>query len=277
MTTKHDVELSTTELDEILTLVRVIYGYDFTNYAKASLKRRILRCMSLVNIQTVFALRFQLANDAAFFAWFLQAIMVNVTEMFRDPPFYTNLREKVLPLLASYPIIKIWHAGCSTGEEVYSMAILLKEANLLERCRIYATDLNAANLEKARQGLIPAQYIDEYALNYKQAGGKTELSRYYTPAGDQVIMNKNLRDSILFAQHNLVTDRVFNEFQLVCCRNVLIYFNKDLQNHVIRLFHDSLASLGYLAIGSKESLLFTDLQSQFEPISAENKIFRRTR
>jgi len=271
-----DVELSTAELDEILTLVRVVYGYDFSNYAQASLKRRILRCMSLVNIQTIFALRFQLANDETFFAWFLQTIMVNVTEMFRDPPFYTNLREKVFPLLASYPIIKIWHAGCSTGEEVYSMAILLKEANLLERCRIYATDLNGANLEKARLGLVPAQYIDEYALNYKQAGGNTDFSTYYTLDGNQAIMNKNLRDSILFAQHNLVTDRVFNEFQLVCCRNVLIYFNKDLQNHVIRLFNDSLASLGYLAIGSKESLLFTDVQNQFEPISAENKIFRRT-
>lgn len=277
MIMKPDVELSTAELDEILTLVRVVYGYDFTNYAQASLKRRILRCMSLVNIQTIFALRFQLANDATFFAWFLQTIMVNVTEMFRDPPFYTSLQEKVLPLLASYPIIKIWHAGCSTGEEVYSMAILLKEANLLERCRIYATDLNGANLEKARLGLIPAQHLDEYALNYKQAGGKADFSTYYTLDGDQAIMNKNLRDSILFAQHNLVTDRVFNEFQLVCCRNVLIYFNKDLQNHVIRLFHDSLASLGYLAIGSKESLLFTDVQNQFEPISAENKIFRRTR
>ena len=277
MITKPDCQLSTAELDEILTLVRVVYGYDFTNYDQASLKRRILRCMSLVNIQTVFALRFQLANDAAFFAWFLQTIMVNVTEMFRDPPFYTTLREKVLPLLASYPIIKIWHAGCSTGEEVYSMAILLKEASLLERCRIYATDLNGANLEKARLGHMPTQMMSEYALNYKQAGGKTDFSSYYTVHGDHVVMNKNLRDSILFAQHNLVTDRVFNEFQLVCCRNVLIYFNKDLQNHAIRLFHDSLASLGYLAIGSKESLLFTDLQSQFEPVSAENKIFRRTR
>ncbi|WP_170069463.1 CheR family methyltransferase [Spirosoma pollinicola] len=272
-----DCELSTTELDDILTIVRLVHGYDLTMYAQASLKRRIVRCMGLVKIQTAADLRYRLTNDAIFFAWFLQTIMVNVTEMFRDPPFYSNLIEKVFPLLASYPIIKIWHAGCSTGEEVYSMAILLKEANLLERCRIYATDLNAANLDKARQGIVNIQHMDDYALNYKQAGGTHDLSDYYTVDGNHAVMQKSLRDSILFAQHNLVTDRVFNEFQLVCCRNVLIYFNKDLQNHVIRLFHDSLASLGYLAIGPKESLMFTDLRNQFEPINAETRIFRRTR
>lgn len=272
-----DDELSQAELDDILTLVRLVYGYDFSNYAQASLKRRIIRCMRLAAIKTASSLRFKLANDSAFFSWFLQSIMVNVTEMFRDPSFYSSLRERVLPVLASYPIIKIWHAGCSTGEEVYSMAILLKEANLLERCRIYATDLNPANLDKARQGLVPLQHINDYTLNYKQAGGTTDFSTYYTTHGDHVVLQKSLRDSILFAQHNLVTDRVFNEFQLVCCRNVLIYFNKTLQNHVIRLFHDSLAPLGYLAIGPKESLLFTDLQSQFEPVCTDAKLFRRTR
>ncbi len=275
--TNTDDELSQADLDDILTLIRLVYGYDFSNYAQASLKRRIVRCMSLAAIKTAYSLRFQLANDSAFFSWFLQSIMVNVTEMFRDPSFYSSLRERILPVLASYPIIKIWHAGCSTGEEVYSMAILLKEARLLERCRIYATDLNPANLDKARQGLVPVQYINDYALNYKQAGGTTDFSTYYTTHGDQVIMQKSLRDSILFAQHNLVTDRVFNEFQLVCCRNVLIYFNKTLQNHVIRLFYDSMAPLGYLAIGPKESLLFTDLKTQFEPVCTDAKLFRRTR
>ncbi|GAB2560404.1 chemotaxis protein CheR [Spirosoma aerophilum] len=272
-----DCELSTVELEEILTLIRLVHGYDFTNYAQTSLKRRIIRCMGMVNLQTACALRFRLANDTAFFAWFLQTIMVNVTEMFRDPPFYRHLREKVFPLLASYPIIKIWHAGCSTGEEVYSMAIMLKEANLLDRCRIYATDLNPANLEKARKGLIPIQHMAEYSLSYKEAGGTHELSAYYTLQGDHIEMHKSLRDSILFAQHNLVTDRVFNEFQLVCCRNVLIYFNKDLQNHVIRLFHESLSPLGFLAIGTKESLLFTEARNEFEPVHMESKIFRRTR
>ncbi|MFD2933749.1 CheR family methyltransferase [Spirosoma flavum] len=272
-----DCKLSTTELEEILTLIKVVYGYDFTNYAQASLKRRIVRCMSLVTIRSASDLQFQLANDSEFFAWFLRAIMVNVTEMFRDPPFYASLREKVLPLLASYPNIKIWHAGCSTGEEVYSMAIMLKEANLLDRCRIYATDINPTNLEKARQGLVPLHYMNEYALNYRQAGGTGDFSTYYSTHHDHAIMHKSFRDSILFVQHNLVTDRVFNEFQLVCCRNVLIYFNKDLQNHVIRLFHDSLSSLGYLAIGPRESLLFTDLRAQFETVSSDAKIFRRTR
>lgn len=270
-------ELSSSDVDDILTVIRLTYGYDFTNYVRASLKRRIIRCMGLANMQTVYALRFQLVNDPAFFDWFLQVIMVNVTEMFRDPPFYVSLREKVLPLLASYPIIKIWHAGCSTGEEVYSMAILLKEANLLDRSRIYATDLNAANLEKARRGVVPLPYLKEYGQNYRLAGGRNSLSDYYTVQSNQAVMHKLLRDSILFAQHNLVTDRVFNEFQLVCCRNVLIYFNKDLQNHVIRLFHDSLAPLGCLAIGTKESLLFTEMRTQFETISDTNKIFRRIR
>ncbi|SOD97426.1 CheR family methyltransferase [Spirosoma fluviale] len=272
-----DYELSTSELEEILTLIKLVHGYDFTNYAQTSLKRRVVRCMGLSHIRTASQLRFQLANDSTFFAWFLQSIMVNVTEMFRDPPFYQNIREKVLPILASYPIIKIWHAGCSTGEEVYSMAILLKEANLLERCRLYATDLNPANLENARQGLVPVQHLDEYAESYRQAGGQRDFSDYYTRQGNHIQMHKTLRDSILFAQHNLVTDRVFNEFQLVCCRNVLIYFNKELQNHVVRLFHDSLASLGFLAIGPKESLLFTDLRDQFAPITTDTKIFRRIR
>ena len=270
-------DLSPTEVDDILTVIRLTYGYDLTGYVRASLKRRIVRCMGLANIQTAYALRFQLVNDPAFFDWFLQAIMVNVTEMFRDPPFYVSLREKVLPLLASYPIIKIWHAGCSTGEEVYSMAILLKEANLLERSRIYATDLNAANLEKARQGIVSLADLKAYGENYRLVGGRNELSDYYTVQTKQAIMHKLLRDSILFAQHNLVTDRVFNEFQLVCCRNVLIYFNKDLQNQVIRLFHDSLAPLGFLAIGTKESLLFTEMRTRFETISDTNKIFRRIR
>ncbi|ADB37081.1 CheR family methyltransferase [Spirosoma linguale] len=272
-----DYDLSTSELEEILTLIKLIHGYDFTNYAQTSLKRRIVRCMGLAHIRTASELRFQLANDTAFFDWFLQSIMVNVTEMFRDPTFYRTLREKVLPLLASYPIIKIWHAGCSTGEEVYSMAILLKEANLLERCRLYATDINPANLEKARLGLIPVQHLTDYTAGYRQAGGQRDFEDYYTLHGNHIQMHKTLRDSILFAQHNLVTDRVFNEFQLVCCRNVLIYFNKDLQNHVIRLFHDSLAPLGFLAIGTKESLLFTDLRDQFAAIVPDTKIFRRTR
>ncbi|QJW90350.1 protein-glutamate O-methyltransferase CheR [Spirosoma taeanense] len=272
-----DYDLGTTELDDLLTLIRLTYGYDFTNYARASLKRRVLRCMTMAGIQTGSDLRYQLANNPAFFTWFLQFITVNVTGMFRDPPFYAALREKVLPKLASYPIIKIWHAGCSTGEEVYSMAILLQEAGLLERCRIYATDLNPANLDKARQGLISLQHMKEYTQNYQQAGGNNEFSSYYTVRQDHVLIHRNLRDSILFAQHNLVTDRVFNEFQLVCCRNVLIYFNKDLQNHVIRLFHDSLAPLGYLAIGLKESLLFTDVRPQFDVLSSTAKIFRRTR
>ncbi len=272
-----DYALSHSDLDAITTLIRLRYGYDFTNYARASFRRRIQYCMGLAAIDSPQELLFQLTNDPAFFTWLVQSITVNVTEMFRDPPFYATLREKILPRLASYPVIKIWHAGCSTGEEVYSMAILLHEAGLLERCRIYATDLNPANLEKARQGILPLAPMKDYTVNYRQAGGSRAFSAYYTARYDHVIIHKSIRDSILFAQHNLVTDQVFNEFQLVCCRNVLIYFNKELQNQVIRLFHNSLAPLGYLAIGLKESLLYTDLQAQFEVVSAAANIYRRTR
>ncbi len=274
---KIEQELSHSDLTDITTLIRLRYGYDFTNYARASFRRRVIRCMGLAGVATSQDLLFKLANDPAFFTWFMQSITVNVTEMFRDPPFYAALREKILPKLASYPVIKIWHAGCSTGEEVYSMAILLQEAGLLERCRIYATDLNPANLEKARQGILPLAPMRDYTMNYRQAGGTHEFSAYYTARYDHVIIHKHIRDSVLFAQHNLVTDQVFNEFQLVCCRNVLIYFNKELQSHVIRLFHNSLAPLGYLAIGLKESLLFTDLQAQFEVVSPSANIYRRTR
>jgi chemotaxis protein methyltransferase CheR len=195
--------------------------------------------------------------------------------MFRDPEFYTELREKVFPALATYPIIKIWHAGCATGEEVYSMAIMLKEAGLLERAKIYATDLNPLNIEKAKKGITSLQHVKSYTHNYIRSGGKTDFSDYYSAQYGAAIISSELRKNILFSQHNLVTDQVFNEFQLICCRNVLIYFNKDLQNRVISLFYDSLSPMGYLAIGTKESLLFTEVRDRFEVISAENKIFRR--
>ena len=271
---KHD-HLTTEELEEVIQLIRGQYGYDFSNYARASLLRRVTRCMAISGLKSSYELKYHLTNDNSFFSWFLQSLTVNVTEMFRDPAFYKALREKVLPTLATYPVIKIWHAGCATGEEVFSMAILLHEAGLLNRTRLYATDLNPANLEQARQGIIPLQPIRDYTHNYIQAGGQHEFSAYYTASYEHAIIHKAYRKGIVFAQHNLVVDQVFNEFQLICCRNVMIYFNKELQNRAIRLFYDSLSPLGYLAIGVKESLQFTNMQNQFEVVSSTTRIYRR--
>ncbi len=268
-------DISAEELEDVLQVIRNNYGYDFFNYSRASLIRRVLRFMDIARVKNVYDLKYYLVNDKDFFSYFLQTVTVNVTEMFRDPAFYKTLAEKVLPKLATYPIIKIWHAGCATGEEVFSMCVLLQEAGLLQRSMIYATDINPANIEKARNGIIPLQFMKEYTANYIKAGGKKDFSQYYTARYENALIRKDLRKNIVFSQHNLVTDQVFNEFQLVCCRNVLIYFNKTLQNKVFHLFYNSLAPMGYLAIGMKESLLFTDIRDKFETVHAASKIFRR--
>lgn len=269
------IQLTNEDLNEVIHLIRTQYGYDFSDYARASLLRRVTRCMNIAGFKTSYELKYHLINDKSFFAWFLETLTVNVTEMFRDPFFYKELREKVLPTLASYPIIKIWHAGCATGEEVYSMSILLQEAGLLNRTRLYATDLNPVNLERARKGIIPLKQIKEYTTNYIKSGGQNDFSSYYTAQYDNAIIHKEYRESVVFAQHNLAADQVFNEFQLICCRNVMIYFNHELQNRAIHLFYDSLSPLGYLAIGIKESLLFTDIKQQFETVSSATRIYRR--
>ncbi|QDK79743.1 protein-glutamate O-methyltransferase CheR [Spirosoma sp. KCTC 42546] len=271
----HHSILTADELTQIVHLIHRQYGYDFSNYARTSLERRVVRCMQQAGLKTAYELTYSLTNDNSFFDWFLQALTVNVTEMFRDPLFYRDLREKVLPKLASYPVIKIWHAGCATGEEVFSMAILLAEAGLLDRSRLYATDLNPANLEQARQGIIPLQQMKAYTENYMQSGGKNAFSSYYTARYEHAIIRKEFRTNIVLAQHNLAVDQVFNEFQLICCRNVLIYFDRKLQNRVFQLFHDSLSPLGYLAIGTKESIQMADVRTQFETISLPNRIYRR--
>ncbi|MFC5410546.1 CheR family methyltransferase [Larkinella bovis] len=269
------VQISSGELEEVIQLVRQQYGYDFGDYARASLHRRVVRCMQKSGCRTAYELKFQLTNESRFFAWFIESLTVNVTEMFRDPGFYKELRTNVLPKLASYPTIKIWHAGCSTGEEVFSMAILLHEAGLLGRTRLYATDLNPANLERARQGIVPLQSMKDYTSNYIQSGGLNDFSAYYTARYEHAIIRKEYRKNLVFAMHNLATDQVFNEFQLVCCRNVLIYFNRTLQNRVVTLFGNSLSPWGYLALGMKESLLFSDMRHQFEAVNPAVRIYRR--
>jgi chemotaxis protein methyltransferase CheR len=266
-------EITIKDMREVVLLINTQYGYDFSGYSEASLLRRVSRFCDIAEV-SIPDLKFHLINDKSFFSWMLQSLTVNVTEMFRDPLFYKQIREDVLPVLDTYPIIKIWHAGCASGEEVFSMAILLYEAGLLGRSKIYATDINMQNIEKAKSGIIPLSRMKEYTVNYRLTGGKADFSNYYSARYDHAIFSKELRSNILFSQHNLVTDYIFNEFQLIFCRNVLIYFNKELQNRVINLFYQSLSPLGYLALGIKESLLFTDCKDNFEVINSKNKIFR---
>jgi chemotaxis protein methyltransferase CheR len=267
--------ISNGELTDVLDIVSTTYGFDFKDYARASIQRRVQRFMDDVGYKNSYDLKFGLVNNQQVFDQFLKRITVNVTEMFRDPGFYKTIKEKVLPVLESYPLIKIWHAGCSSGEEVFSIAILLQEAGLLNRTKIYATDINPGNLEKAKKGIMPLDAMKEYVSNYTKAGGENDFASYYTARYNNAIIARELRERVVFSQHNLVTDRVFNEFQLICCRNVMIYFNRDLQNRVIRLFYDSLSTFGYLGLGLKESLLFTDIKDKFEAVSSQQKIFRR--
>ena len=275
LTMKETEHIRTEELEDILQVMLHRYGYDFTGYARASLLRRINRFANEIQSASAYDLKYKLLNSEAVFQHFLQELTVNVTELFRDPLYYKILREKVLPVLASYPVIKIWHAGCSTGEEVFSMCIMLHEAGLLKRTRIYATDINPLNLERARNGILPLRNMKEYTANYQQSGGKKDFADYYTARYDHAIINEELRNEVIFSQHNLVSDNVFNEFQLVSCRNVMIYFNKQLQDRVLQLFYDSLSPLGFLTLGMKESLQFSPVQDKFEPINTTAKIFRR--
>jgi chemotaxis protein methyltransferase CheR len=267
--------LSNEALDDILTLVHRRFGYDFSGYARVSVRRRVVAFMGRAGISASSGLQDQLINDETCFPRFLQYLTVNVTEMFRDPGFYKTLREKIFPQLASYPFIKIWHAGCSTGEEVYSMAILLKEEGLLERTRIYATDINAHVLGKAKQGIFPLRNMQEYTRNYRNSQGKEDFSRYYTAKYDHVLFDASLKRNMVFALHNLASDGSFNEFNLIVCRNVLIYFDKTLQQKSVTLFRQSLCLLGYLALGTKETLLFNEARTYFEPWDVKWKMYRR--
>lgn len=208
---------------------------------------------------------------------FVLAISINVTAMFRDPSLYVTLREKVVPILRTYPYLRVWHAGCSSGEEVYSTAILLQEEGLYERCKIYATDINGAVLDRARAGIFSLAAMQDYTTNYVQAGGRHPFSEYYTAKYENAIFSPLLKKNIVFAEHNLVTDGSFNEFNLILCRNVMIYFNKDLQDRVHRLLYESLGNLGYLSLGSKESLKFATLEDRYEVVDTRDKVYRKVR
>lgn len=263
------------ELRLLMETIYLTYSYDFRNYTSASQKRRVLQAMASFECPTVAALQAGVLKDPTLFMQLLQYLTIPVSDMFRDPTFFRALREQVVPVLQTYPSLKIWIAGCSTGEEVYSLAILLREEGLLERSLIYATDINPQSLDKARQGIFPLGRIQGYTANYQQAGGKQAFSDYYMAAYDSVIFDKMLSANVIFADHSLATDSVFSETQLVLCRNVLIYFNKTLQDRALGLFHESLSHRGFLGLGSKESIEFSGFASHFKSVDRPERIFRK--
>ena len=252
-----------------------VYGYDFSGYTHASFKRRLQRLFNFEKFTGFNEFRYRLQKDPVYFQFAITEITVNVTEMFRDPLFYRVIREKIVPLLATYPLIRIWHAGCATGEEVYSMAIILDEANLLHKSLLYATDINPAVLEKAHSGVYPFNYMQQYSRNYHASGGTKDFSSYYTANYNFVKFDERLSSRMIFSTHNLVSDFSFNSFQLIFCRNVLIYFEKDLQHKVLTLFDKSLENLGFLALGSKESIRFSNIAPAYKQFEGREKIWRK--
>jgi chemotaxis protein methyltransferase CheR len=249
------------------------YGYDFRDYAMASVRRRVRHLIREEGLATVSGLQEKVLHDPRALQRFVVTLSVNVTSMFRDPSFYKHLRERVVPLLRTYPKVRIWHAGCATGEEAYSTAIVLEEEGLYDRCQIYATDMNEAVLKTAAAGEMPLRGMRENTANYLRSGGRRAFASFYTAVDDRAILHASLRRNINFAQHNLVTDRSFNEFNVVFCRNVLIYFNRPLQDRVHRLFYQSLVRFGFLALGSKETVQFTAHQSSYEDLG--ERIYRK--
>jgi len=262
------------EIKLLLEAIHLKYGYDFRDYSKAHLKRRILTRLSRSNFGSVSEMQYKILNDHEFFHTLLVDLSLNVTEMFRDPYFFLGLRQTVAPLLKTYPFVKIWHAGCATGEEVYSMAILLKEEGLLDRCTMYATDFNQIALEKATEAIYPIKKLKDYTDNYNKTDGKASFSDYFTVKYDAAILDKNLKKNIVFSDHNLVTDGVFGEMNMIVCRNVLIYFNRELQNRILKLFYDSLVPGGILCLGTKESLMFSDYKESYKQLHKLN-IFKK--
>jgi chemotaxis protein methyltransferase CheR len=268
-------EVEELEVELLLEAVFRRYGFDFREYAPASLKRRLWRRMNAERLTTISQLQDRLLHDPQCMERLLLDLSINVTAMFRDPPFYVAFREKVVPLLRTYPFTRIWCAGCSTGEEVYSLAIVLDEEGLYERTRLYATDINEAVLETAKAGVFRLDRMKQYTQNYIRAGGKRDFSEYYVAAYDGARFSRSLTENVVFAQHNLATDRTFNEFNAIVCRNVMIYFDKALQNRVHGLFYDSLETFGVLGLGHKESVAFTPHAEAYEVLDTAERIYRK--
>jgi chemotaxis protein methyltransferase CheR len=271
------LELEQIELQLLLEGVYRHYGFDFREYAPASLKRRVWRRVHAESESTISGLLERVLHDPASMERLLLDLSINVTAMFRDPTFYLAFREKVVPVLRTYPFTRIWVAGCSTGEEVYSLAILLTEEGLYERTRIYATDINERVLALARAGVFPLEKMQEYTENYIRSGGKRSFSEYYLARYEGALFDRALTENVVWAPHNLVQDRAFNTFNAVLCRNVMIYFDRALQNRVHELFYESLDRFGILALGHKESIRFTGFEQAYEELDANERLFRKIR
>ncbi|WPD24280.1 MAG: protein-glutamate O-methyltransferase CheR [Candidatus Electrothrix scaldis] len=268
-------ELEDIERTLLLEAIFLRYGYDFRNYSQASISRRVRLFLEKNDVETIGELLPRIIREPELFQGLLFDFSVTVTEMFRDPPFYRALRREVVPLLKTYPFIKVWSAGCATGEEVYSLAILLKEEGLLHKSTIFATDINDSSLAKAKRGIYPLKQVREYIENFQETGSMHSFSRYYHANEEHIVMERELRGRITFANHNLVADQVFGEMHLILCRNVMIYFDKKLQNMVLDLFDQSLIRGGFLCLGGRESLRFSNLNDRYEELDSANRIYRK--
>jgi chemotaxis protein methyltransferase CheR len=275
MTAMNNSEIENIEIGLLLEAIYQRYGYDFRSYARASIERRTRQFMSHAGFTCVSEMIPRVIHDEELFSELVQYFSISVTEMFRDPFVYCAIREEVVPLLRTWHHIKVWHAGCATGEEVYSLAIVLREEGLLDRTTMYATDFNDSSLEKARAGIYSPEAIQEATRNYQKAGGHSSFGNYYHSRYDAVQMDGRLRERITFANHNLVTDRAFGEMHLVFCRNVLIYFNQDLQNRALGVFTESLVQGGFLCLGTKEDLQFSQVNRHYEEVNRKAKIYKR--
>lgn len=263
------------ETELLLRAIYLKYGYDFSNYSRSSIKRRVRKRLLASGMNSISEMQHRLLNDRLFFEELLNDLSINVTEMFRNPPFYLVLRNRVIPALAARDHLKIWHCGCSTGEEVYSAAILFQEEGVYEKTRFYATDFNEKVIAKAKKGIYPLNIMKSYTNNYQKSGGTGSFGDYYTAMYNNAIIDSSLKNNVLFSDHNLVTDSSFGEMDMIVCRNVLIYFSGELQDRVIRLFNESLVPGGFLCLGSKESIRFSTISSEFEDFNAGHRIYRK--
>src|ERR1700748_1699221 len=266
--------LSAEQVTELINLVKKIHGFDFSYYSKASLKRRLSRIIMLKKLD-FYELKHLLINDPGFFQWFLEEVTVNVTEMFRDPPFYKALNTSVIPYLSSFQHVRVWSAGCSSGEEVYSLAIMLNESKLNKKSFIYGTDINTEMLDEARKGIYSLRKIKSYTENYQLCELPGSLTDHFTIMYDAASIHSEFKHNTLFSIHNLVSDNIFNEFQMISCRNVFIYFESDLQEKILGLFYKSLCPLGFLCLGSKETIRFPEFKSKFKVISARENMYQK--
>ncbi|WP_299850255.1 protein-glutamate O-methyltransferase CheR [uncultured Roseovarius sp.] len=268
------LDLEEIELDLLLEGIQRHYGYDFRDYARASIIRRVEKFSKDQCLNSISALQEQVLHNNAVMSNFVDTISVNVTTMFRNAEFFQAFRKHAVPRLQTYPYLRFWLAGCSTGEEAFSLAILLHEEGLLERSRIYATDFSSKNIQRAKRGVFPLKSMKDYTRNYIRAGGVCDFSEYYSAQYDQAKLKSFISSNISFAQHNLVTDQSFNEFHVILCRNVMIYFNKQLQEHVMNLFHDSIAPLGFLGLGIKEAIFPTSFRSLYAEQGEGTRLFQ---